>query len=643
VDLFAIHCMTCHARLKVRDRAAIGRILACPKCASMVQVTPPPGWKDTPPAEGVRAAASPANGRHAMREGAAPPAGRGQVSAVASPPRHAHAAEELLLISTSGVIQVEASASAATSALPAGEGDEPSLTAAAPSAGIATGLASRGGWKWALWGGLPALGTAAAVGISLVVTRPDPAELVPLVSAPATADAAVAPANLPVPRVDAVPSAPAASESPASEPSASGPVGIPQSADDPELADAEAVPANLPPDSPPAESALEETALAASEPVISEASPPAPDVPRYELPTVDVGERLAVRWPRFACRELPLARFLGLVGRLAGVTVSIDTRALAREGVPLDDPVSIELANTTAEDVLAAVLAARNLQAAPVRYLVVVRQHGSAGASPVTSRHPVADLAAGEQAEADLAELVQAMVAPESWGAAARGGRIEADGGALVVEQSSAVTREVERFLAQLRAARAAGASADHVLEPSLESPRRQAAAALARPVTANFIHPTPLGQIAEYLGGLSDTTVVVDWLALSEVRLPPAAEATLRAVEVPLGAALDELAQPLGLSLRALGPRALEITTAEAAETQHEVEFHPAGDLASDAAEGSALAQRLRVELGLPPDGRTGDVRYDPSSRCLIVRGSQALAARVEGHLAAWRREAPR
>ena len=47
MELFAISCTTCQARLKVRDPSAIGKILACPKCGSMVQVAAPSGW--TPP------------------------------------------------------------------------------------------------------------------------------------------------------------------------------------------------------------------------------------------------------------------------------------------------------------------------------------------------------------------------------------------------------------------------------------------------------------------------------------------------------------------------------------------------------------------------------------------------------------------
>ena len=54
VELFKITCVTCSARLSVRDAALVGHILACPRCGSMVQVTapaasaPPTPSHDTP-------------------------------------------------------------------------------------------------------------------------------------------------------------------------------------------------------------------------------------------------------------------------------------------------------------------------------------------------------------------------------------------------------------------------------------------------------------------------------------------------------------------------------------------------------------------------------------------------------------------
>lgn len=49
VTLFKITCDTCRTSLNVRQKSAIGQILACPKCSSMVQVKPPKGWEDDEP------------------------------------------------------------------------------------------------------------------------------------------------------------------------------------------------------------------------------------------------------------------------------------------------------------------------------------------------------------------------------------------------------------------------------------------------------------------------------------------------------------------------------------------------------------------------------------------------------------------
>ena len=42
--LFSVSCTTCRARIAVRSRSAIGQILECPKCSSMVMISPPDGW-----------------------------------------------------------------------------------------------------------------------------------------------------------------------------------------------------------------------------------------------------------------------------------------------------------------------------------------------------------------------------------------------------------------------------------------------------------------------------------------------------------------------------------------------------------------------------------------------------------------------
>ena len=51
MELFSILCDTCAAKLRVTRPNAVGQVLACPKCQSMVRVVPPPGWEPSPEVE----------------------------------------------------------------------------------------------------------------------------------------------------------------------------------------------------------------------------------------------------------------------------------------------------------------------------------------------------------------------------------------------------------------------------------------------------------------------------------------------------------------------------------------------------------------------------------------------------------------
>jgi outer membrane biosynthesis protein TonB len=60
-ELFSVECTTCKARLKVRSMAAVGQILSCPKCQSMVMIAPPADWHpegEAPPVAVAEAAAA---------------------------------------------------------------------------------------------------------------------------------------------------------------------------------------------------------------------------------------------------------------------------------------------------------------------------------------------------------------------------------------------------------------------------------------------------------------------------------------------------------------------------------------------------------------------------------------------------------
>jgi hypothetical protein len=139
VELFQISCVTCRARLRVRDGRFIGQILACPKCNSMVEITPPAGW--APPSD--MAATLPLTAAAAL---AASPAALSPIehaTAAAIPASKSLGALPQLLHSTvvwwstAGIVMLAAAGLGATIALH-GSGEstpsaQPTITTAAPA------------------------------------------------------------------------------------------------------------------------------------------------------------------------------------------------------------------------------------------------------------------------------------------------------------------------------------------------------------------------------------------------------------------------------------------------------------------------------------------------------------------------------
>lgn len=80
--LFSVSCTTCRAKISVRKKEAIGQILECPKCGSMVMISPPEGWVE----EEAASATSAIPLAPASKSIAAPPSSKSVNTASHAPP-----------------------------------------------------------------------------------------------------------------------------------------------------------------------------------------------------------------------------------------------------------------------------------------------------------------------------------------------------------------------------------------------------------------------------------------------------------------------------------------------------------------------------------------------------------------------------
>lgn len=377
-------------------------------------------------------------------------------------------------------------------------------------------------------------------------------------------------------------------------------------------------------------------------------APEAPAVgPSAEAVGVDVEARLADPVVDISFPDVPLVEAVGLLAQMSTLPITFDPIALAEMDVTVRDRITVKVADATVGEILEAVLARRGLAYVVEDDHILVTSPEEKRNALRTVRYSVSDLTGAEPASVTaLARLVEEMVVPESWRGAGGRGTVEPDGGALSVVQADPVQHQVLTFCEKLRVAR--GIPVRSRRDPgqfALATRSDRARAKLDAPITINFHEPAPLVRIASELETLSGTTLLIDWLAIEAGRPWSEVTGSLTADGEPLSEALDNLLQPLGLTYRVIDGETLEITARNVITARLEVEFHPLGDLITEATTAGSLVGRIEDQVAgatWSDAGGPGILRFDEPSKCLIVLQSQAVQFELEALLGRWREEKP-
>ncbi len=683
MDPFKITCVTCHARLTVRDESAIGKILACPRCGSMVQVTAP--------AVATAIAAPALVPKHPPAN--APP----QPARAASIEPAAHAAPRF---DDAGDFGADTPPAATTA--PAGEGILPPKATAAPTppASLSSGWGM--GTMAALAAG-SALAGSALVALVLVLLRDDAPAPVADAAARAFSDNSqrVAPDALP----SAVPSTPERVDETDPKPvepqaSAQGPDAdvAPLPTDNPFAPvenPHEKNPATPPADPAPPADAVEPPAAAASSATTADAAlsdpgeprlridplefdpeglnlsallagdAPHPSVPAIEdevlvvsIPPVSASEApaepaappghavapsddvqppvapevlLARRLAGIKVEQMPLCEFLPLATSLSAMPVSVAAEELRLAAVSAATPVSLDASETTIEAALAAAFKPLRLTPLVDQRQIVLRRAAEDKARELN--YPIADLGVDE---AELIAWVKGLVQPQSWSAVAGSGKLSAGGGSLRIAHSERIGYETILFLEQYRHARGLPLRSKYptkflaqwsgVVTPS---PR------LAEPTTFTFSQPTPLGEIARWWQQELGVAVLVDWPALAQERLSPGTRVTAAALNQRWDEALSAALAPLGLGWSIVDSGTIEVSTRRAIEGEPRLKLYRVGAAASNSEKAPNSEKEWRgavTRLGGVDVEST--VFYDARNRILLVRQpaplQRALAERL-------------
>ncbi|MCA9235787.1 MAG: hypothetical protein KDA44_09970 [Planctomycetales bacterium] len=645
---FRITCVTCTARLAVRNEALIGQILACPKCGSMVLVERPAG-----------------------DEGSAPH------TETTRPSSAAPTAAPVVAAATGAGFDDVASALPTESALPVQPAAPSATPAPAPMPAPPIEATAGGTGSTLLWvGGSAVLGAVVVAGAMLLLTRGNDEPLAANVAAPPAPvidddalpsgsapnqnaelpdagddaalpvdesladDAAAAdiqpdtgvpvvetPAGLPADpfapdragddaaadsseRPDEMADAPAPASEEAADPNQPRLVIEPSTRRrtiDPLDVDPEGL--NLssllagPPPATPSEAALED--VPTEEP--ADDAPPQPQPTEDELARSavrrdpdgspagappDVAAALATHLPAVQIKQMPLCRFLDFATQLSGTPVSVSPQQLQLAAITAGRSVSVDLQDATLQQVLAEALKPLRLEPRADEAQIVLQRTGLPQRRTID--YPVDDLTTGDISAETIARWIESYVAPESWTAGGGDGTIAVGDGSLSIDAVEPVQYETLLLLEGIRKARGLTPKSRYPAKlVSDRSPYFALNERLTAPATFTFTAYTPLRAIFRHWQEETEVAVLVDWPALTEARLWPQTRVACSQHDVPWTSALDAVLQPLGLGWRAVDERTIEIISGAKLTSQPETHIYRKSDKVS----------------GVPPQAVGGDV----------------------------------
>jgi len=367
--------------------------------------------------------------------------------------------------------------------------------------------------------------------------------------------------------------------------------------------------------------------------------PGAGPAPKLQTPHPDLAPRLAQSLPAMELKDVPLARAVQVLSGMSTVPMVFDPDALQDLEITISDPVTVQLSDTTVGKALEAIVTRRGLAYVVVSGQVLITSPPGYREKFVSKKYTVSDLADTAAATAELAALVQKLVAPESWRAHGGRGTIQPDGYALAVVQTEVVHRRVLTFCEKLRTAR--GKPLRSRFDPerfTLTTRQDQANELLSGPITVNFSEPTALPQILAYLEDVTQADIFVDRVGLSAAGQAAEVKTTWKAEKQPLAAALSELLQPLGLAYRIIDRDTLQVSTRKAVEARLELEFYALNEALAKGQKAAALMERIRSNVAPATWSDAGGpavLHFDKPSGCLIVLQSQPAQAAVQMLLA--------
>ena len=302
---------------------------------------------------------------------------------------------------------------------------------------------------------------------------------------------------------------------------------------------------------------------------------------------IDVSARLEDTIQGIHFEEATLIDFLRFVSQLSTVPIALDPHSARMSNALPTSPVSVSSSRVSLRGLLSEVLEQKKLDFQTGDNYVVVKSRYSMEGLPRDVRHQVGDLTGDDlRAASRIAKYIVQLISPESWDSVGGLGRISISDSVLGVHQTIDVHFAINDLLERLRLARGL-APRRASRSPSLTPLWRTARTRLKTPVSLRHFGAIQFAELLQRIEDESDTVLLADWEPLTRLGIYPDHEIeSFSADGVPLEQVLRDWLLPQGLTFQPVTGRIFQITTDEAADRTFTVEFYRPQDVANSLVE---------------------------------------------------------
>ena len=340
--------------------------------------------------------------------------------------------------------------------------------------------------------------------------------------------------------------------------------------------------------------------------------------------------------------ELPLASvnieattlegLINFARGLSGLPIMVDPVALEATDTSMTAPLTVSTKETSLGNLLSGTLEPLGLGWYRDDNLVVISVQGADGL--VTEELTLGRLADDFPPQSGiLTQLIFAMVEPERWSAES-GASLERNIDRLTIRQTPLVIYKIKQFLSEWQDKLENRSDA----APVSMSRRDLARKMLETEVSLEHLQPKLLQQLVQELSGQVEGTILVDWKRLNEQGWTIETELSCSLAALPLDLALDDLLRPAGLGFRVVHEDFIQITTIDAALGAPDIEFYDVSRLMTLGISSEELSAQLpQVFRAVGPQDPGKRFYFDAENQLLVAALPQPQQRALARFLNAW------